>query len=132
MSLLLARTLLGTIGFMVLDGLWLGLLMTGFYRDRLAPIARISNGTLAPNWSAALVVYVCLGIGIAVFALPRVAQASTAAASGALLGLVIYGVYDFTNYSTLKDWPLVLALADTAWGAVAAGVCATLVWMITR
>jgi uncharacterized membrane protein len=41
-------------------------------------------------------------------------------------------VYDFTNYSTLKDWPLVLALADTAWGAVAAGVCATLVWMITR
>ena len=28
-----------------------------------------------------------------------------AAAYGALFGLVVYGVYDFTNYSTLRQWP---------------------------
>ena len=38
--------------------------------------------------------------------------------TGALLCLVIYGVYDFTNYSTLKDFPLKVALADAAWGSV--------------
>ena len=30
---------------------------------------------------------------------------------GALLGLVAYGTYDFTNLSTLRNWPL-RAVAD--------------------
>jgi uncharacterized membrane protein len=64
---------------------------------------------------------------ISAFALPRAAQASSAAAVGALLGLVVFGVYDFTNNSTLRDWPLTLALVDTAWGAAASGACAGLV-----
>ncbi|MDE3157076.1 MAG: DUF2177 family protein [Acidobacteriota bacterium] len=50
----------------------------------------------------------------------------------ALLGLVVYGVYDFTNYSTLRDWPLTLAVVDTAWGTVASALCALLVWRVTR
>ncbi len=43
---------------------------------------------------------------------PGAATASSAAALGALVGGV-YGVYDCTNYSTLRHWPLVLTLADT-------------------
>lgn len=132
MPLFLARSALGTLGFMLLDGLWLGVLMTSFYQARLASIARMADGRLAPNWAAALVVYVLLGLGIAGFAVPRGGPAPAVAASGALLGLVVYGVYDFTNYSTLRDWPLTLALVDTAWGAVASAACAVVVWRITR
>jgi uncharacterized membrane protein len=123
---------LAMVGFVLLDGLWLGLLMKSYYREQLASIARMSKGTLDPNWPAALVVYVLLGVGIAAFALPRAEQPSSAAASGALLGLVVYGVYDFTNYSTLRDWPLTLALVDTAWGVAASAVCAAAVWAIAR
>ena len=65
------RSAVGVVTFMLLDGLWLGLLMTGFYRTHLAPIARMSNGGFAPDWSAALAVYLCLGTGIAVFVVPR-------------------------------------------------------------
>ena len=132
MSAFLKHGLLAMLGFMVLDGVWLGLLMTSFYRDQLGAIARLSNGKLAPDWSAALVVYVLLGAGIAAFAVPRAAQASSAAAAGGLLGLVIYGVYDFTNYSTLRDWPFALAVVDTAWGVAATAICAAAVWMATR
>ena len=32
---------LGAVAFMVLDGIWLGLLMKNFYRDQLAPISRL-------------------------------------------------------------------------------------------
>src|SRR5512147_258950 len=89
----------GAIAFMVLDGVWLGLLMKNFYRDQLAPIVRLADGGIAPNWPAAFVVYVLLGAGIAAFAVARAERAAAAAAAGALLGLVVYGVYDFTNYS---------------------------------
>lgn len=123
---------LGAAAFMVLDGLWLGLLMKNFYRDQLAPIVRLANGGIAPNWPAAVIVYVLLGTGIALFVIPHASTVPLAAARGALFGLVVYGVYDFTNYSTLQQWPLVLALADVAWGVVASAACAAAVQVVNR
>ena len=123
---------LGAVAFMVLDGLWLGLLMKNFYRDQLAPIVRLANGGIAPNWPAAVVVYALLGTGIALFVIPHASTVPLAAARGALFGLVVYGVYDFTNYSTLQQWPLALALADVAWGAVASAACAAAVQVVNR
>ena len=123
---------LGALSFMVLDGVWLGLLMKNVYRDQLAPIVRLADGGIAPNWPAAFAVYLLLGAGIAVFVIPRASTVSLAAAYGALFGLVVYGVYDFTNYSTLRQWPLALALADVAWGAVASAVCSAAVRIAAR
>ena len=123
---------MGAVAFMVLDGIWLGLLMKNFYRDQLAPIVRLSDGGIAPNWPAALVVYALLGTGIALFVIPRASTVPLAAGYGALFGLVVYGVYDFTNYSTLRQWPFVLTLADVAWGSVATAACAAAVKMAAR
>jgi uncharacterized membrane protein len=35
-----------------------------------------------------------------------------------LLGAGIYGVYELTNYATLKEWPLSLVFMDTIWGGI--------------
>ena len=123
---------IGAVAFMVLDGVWLGLLMKNFYREQLAPIVRLRDGGMAPNWPAAFVVYVLLGTGIALFVIPRASTVSLAAAYGALFGLVVYGVYDFTNYSTLRQWPFVLTLADLVWGVVASAACAAVVKIAAR
>ena len=123
---------LGAVAFMALDSVWLGLLMKNFYRDQLAPIVRLADGGIAPNWPAAFVVYALLGTGIAVFVMPRASTVPLAAAYGALFGLVVYGVYDFTNYSTLRQWPFVLTLADVAWGTVASAACAAVVRFVVR
>lgn len=123
---------IGAVAFMVLDGIWLGLLMKNFYREQLAPIVRLSDGGIAPNWPAAFVVYVLLGAGIALFVIPRAPTVPLAAAYGAAFGLVVYGVYDFTNYSTLRQWPFALTLADVAWGTLASGACAAMVRFLDR
>ena len=73
MSAFLTRAATGTVGFMLLDGLWLGVLMTPFYKDHLGAIARMSAGSLSPNWSAAAVVYALLGLGIAAFVVTSLA-----------------------------------------------------------
>ena len=132
MAALASRIALGSLSFMLLDGVWLGLLMTGFYRTHLAPIARMANGGLSPDWSAALAVYLCLGAGIGVFVVPRAGTLTEALGYGALFGLVVYGVYDFTNLSTLRDWPLIVAVVDVAWGMVASAICAAVVWTVAR
>lgn len=35
-----------------------------------------------------------------------------------ILGMLIYGVYDSTNYATLKNWDLTVAIKDSLWGGV--------------
>jgi uncharacterized membrane protein len=35
-----------------------------------------------------------------------------------LLGLIIYGVYETTNYALFKNWSIVTVIMDTLWGGV--------------
>jgi uncharacterized membrane protein len=79
MGLTIKLAVAGAVVFMVLDGVWLGLVMKNFYRDQLAPIVRLGDGGIAPNWPAAFVVYALLGTGIALFVIPRAVIVRSAA-----------------------------------------------------
>jgi uncharacterized membrane protein len=35
-----------------------------------------------------------------------------------LLGIVIYGVYETTNYALLKNWSIITVIMDTLWGGL--------------
>lgn len=122
----------GGLAFALLDTLWLGILMKGFYREQLAPIVRLGEGGMAPNWAGAAVVYALLGLGLAVFVGPRASSVASSAGYGALFGLVVYGVYDFTNFATLRQWPLVVSAVDVAWGVAASGLSALAIWTFAR
>ncbi|MGE3958836.1 MAG: DUF2177 family protein [Vicinamibacterales bacterium] len=119
------------LAFLVLDGLWLGVLMKDFYVRQFGPIGRIVDGGFAPIWWAAAVVYVLLGIGVAALAVPRATSLTGAIAHGALFGLVVYGVYDLTNYSTLAQWPAIVTAADIAWGTIACATVAAIVFSVS-
>jgi uncharacterized membrane protein len=43
---------------------------------------------------------------------------------GAVLGLMAYGTYEFTNYATLRDWSFEQVAVDTIWGGVLTGFSA--------
>ncbi len=116
-----------------LDALWLGLIMRRFYSTRFSPIARMSGGSMAPIWPAAAMVYVLLAVGVVAFALPRAeGLVSSAATWGALLGIVIYGVYNLTNHATLANWPQAVTAVDIAWGATLCAAAASVVTMAER
>lgn len=46
---------------------------------------------------------------------------STALLQGAILGFSMYGLYDLTNFATLKDYTLEMTIVDTLWGTFACG-----------
>ena len=106
----------------VMDGLWLGLVMKDFYRQSLAPIARMSDGGLDPIWPIAALVYPVIAAGIAVLALPRGSTGGETALYGAFFGLVSFAVYDLTNHATLRDWRTAMTIVDIAWGGVSCGL----------
>lgn len=110
---------------LILDFLWLGVIAKDFNLQQLSEIGRIENGEFDVFYPAALAAYVLMALGIVMFALPRVSNrlATVSAATwGALLGLVVYGVYESTNLSVLKNYPFTFAVADVLWGTFAFAV----------
>lgn len=109
--------------FLAVDALWLGVLMRPVYAAALASLLAEQ-----PRWTPAVLFYLLYMLGLLVFAiLPglRARRGRTAAALGALLGLVAYGTYDLSNYATLQAWPAALTVIDIAWGAVLSSLAAT-------
>ena len=78
---------------------------------------------MTPIWWAAAVVYICITLGIVYFVLPS-AQGDylQALVGGVILGLVTYGLYDFTNYSILANWTWKITVIDFIWGMVLCGL----------
>lgn len=67
----------------------------------------------SPRLAYAVIVYLLLALGVVMFILPSKYNVLFA---GAIFGLMVYGVYDFTNYIFLKSWTLPVVWLDVAWG----------------
>ena len=107
----------------VLDMIWLGLIAKNIYADNIGILLRKSSEGMTPIWWAAAVVYICITLGIVYFVLPS-AQGDylQALVGGVILGLVTYGLYDFTNYSILANWTGKITVIDFIWGMVLCGL----------
>jgi len=108
----------------ILDMLWLGLIARNLYDNAIGDLIRKSGGNMTPNWPAAGLVYVFIALGIILFVLPKANQQTTSALFwGAIFGMVLYGVYDFTNFAVLKVWPLNITIIDFIWGTFLCSMC---------
>lgn len=108
--------------FLGIDALWLGVIAGKWYFQKLGPLLRDS-----PNFAYAGAFYLVYVAGLVVLAvMPAVSAQSwqTALFYGAVVGLVAYGTYDMTNLSTLKGYPVSVALVDIAWGTALTAVSA--------
>lgn len=115
----------------LLDMIWLGYLAKQIYADNIGMLVRKSGGTMSPIWSAAVVVYICIAFGIVYFVLPKAnGQYVQALIVGVLFGAVSYGIYDFTNYSILANWPYKITIIDFIWGMVLCGLSSVIVTFI--
>lgn len=116
--------------FFMVDIVWLGVVARGFYRSQLGSLL-----LERPNWAAAIIFYLLFVVGILIFAvLPAVddGEVQKAIIYGALFGFFTYATYDLTNYSTLKDWPLIIVVVDIVWGVVLSTTVATAGYYIGR
>lgn len=125
----------GLIGLMVLDFLWIGLVASGLYRNQLGHLLHIEDGRMVVNIPAAIATWAVIVTGIQLFVLPRVPQTGSIALLllwGALFGVILYAVYDLTNYAVIKNWPLTVTLVDIVWGGVVCSLTALCIGMASR
>lgn len=108
---------------LILDVIWLSVAAGALYRPYLAPLLRDGFDPVA-----AVLFYVVYVAGIVVFVIsPKLGDSRRWAvtARGAFFGLVAYATYDLTNQATLRDWSIVVTVADLCWGTFLTAVAAT-------
>lgn len=107
------------VAMLFLDIFWLGFLMQDFYVQQARDFVRLdSAGGYDPLIWATVAVYFCIAVGIQFFAVESSRKAGEVLFRGGFFGLISYGIYEFTNLSLIKDWPLEMALVDISWGVV--------------
>ncbi|MBM4304261.1 MAG: DUF2177 family protein [Deltaproteobacteria bacterium] len=105
--------------FFAVDMLWLGLIARNFYRTHLGFLLKDSF-----DWKAAILFYLIFIFGLVFFVIAPSFQNRSwleAITKGALFGLITYATYDLTNQATVKDWPILVTIADLTWGTFLAG-----------
>jgi uncharacterized membrane protein len=104
------------VAFLIIDGLWLGLIAKNFYANNLGDLLR-KEFLVGPG----IIFYLMFTAGL-VFLAVRPTQPDLSlinvALYGAIVGLMAYGTYDLTNLSTLRGWSPMLTIVDIVWGTV--------------
>lgn len=106
----LSQALITFVVFVTLDSIYLTS-MKGFFNYQ---VKSIQGTTIKMNFFAALLCYISLVFGLYYF----VIREKKPLLQAFLLGLVIYTVYEFTNWSLFKNWKLLTVLIDSLWGAI--------------
>lgn len=99
--------------FLILDGIWLGLVARNLYTTELKHLMGETK------WIAAGVFYVLFVIVLSILILvPGIQEGNLTKLliNAALFGFITYATYDLTNLATLKDWPLNVTIIDMIWG----------------
>ena len=112
--------LLSAIVFVILDGFYLNL--TKDYLNK--QVKSIQGSDIKANFIAIGITYIFLIYGLNYF----IIQKNRPVKDAALLGLVIYAVYEFTNLSIFTNWSVLSTIIDTTWGAVLFGLTTAIVY----
>jgi uncharacterized membrane protein len=136
---LLVTAVVGLVMLLV-DIMWLRL-RAGMYRSA---VARVQGKPLRVRAGWGAVAYVIMVASIPLVAVPaasdrspalgqQLATPASAAYSGALLGLTVYGVFNATNAAIFAEYPASVAIQDTLWGtALFAASSALFVTLLQR
>ena len=102
--------LLSAIIFISLDFIYLQSIKDYFQKQ----VQSVQGSAMQVNYLGAALCYVFLIAGINYF----IIKPNRSVTDAFLLGLVIYGVYETTNYALFKNWSIITVIIDTLWGGI--------------
>lgn len=109
--------------YALLDLFWIGYFMRERYINWLIHLIRPAAHMNVTHIVSVIIVWCLIIAGMYGLVLPRVRYENFVNTwlYGALYGLIVYGVYECTNYTVIYSWQPLMVVIDTLWGAVLCG-----------
>jgi uncharacterized membrane protein len=102
--------LLSAIILVSIDYIYLNLIKDYFARQ----VQAVQGSPLKINYLGVLLCYIFLIIGLNYF----IIKPKRSVQDAFLLGLIIYSVFETTNWALFKDWSVLTVLIDSLWGGI--------------
>lgn len=102
----------------LIDSIWLNLFMANIFGKM---IKNITGKNMKLDLLAALLAYSCMVLGVRYLGIPNIRDKHVFNDSifyGTLLGLLSFGVFDFTNKAVIPGYKWSVTLLDIAWGCI--------------
>ena len=107
----------------ILDAVYLKLISERFNKQ----IIDIQGSKVKFRLLPAIICYIALIFGLYYFVINTNETREKKILNAFLLGLIIYAVYETTNYALLDKWSYEMVIIDTIWGGVLFGLTTFLV-----
>lgn len=120
---------LALVFYLALDLVWITIVAKRLYKDGLGFLTREK-----PNLIVGAIIYPLIVGGLVYFVImPALLNDSTTytVMAGAFFGAVVYGAYDLTNYSTVKNWPISITIIDILWGMTLSSTVALITYLVS-
>jgi uncharacterized membrane protein len=112
---------------LAIDLVWLLIIMKSFYVKQLTGFSRPE---VVPMWSAFLA-WALIPLGVVLFVDQVAKNNKQTVIYGAAYGLILYGLYGFTNYAILANWTIFLLIVDVIWGTFLCSISSLLLKLIS-
>ena len=106
--------------FLIIDIAYLGFLRGNAMKNYFSKFGGYHKNIMVYG----AIAWALLAFGVEYFAIGQSNSKYQAFTKGALMGLVIYGIYDFTNMATIKGWTHQFIFQDVLWGTLLCGTIA--------
>ena len=110
--------LVGWFTFLILDTLWIRLLVSRFYLEHVPNILSLESGHIKANVLPAIIFYHIYYHCVFYLAVYKASSLKESLTTAAILGLMSYGTYVFTNHAIMKQWSWLISLSDLTWGII--------------
>ena len=100
--------LISAILFVVIDFIYLNIIRSYFENQ----VKIVQGSPLQVNFLGLVLCYIFLIFGLNYF----IIKSKKSAYDAFLLGILIYGVFETTNYALFKKWSIFTVILDTLWG----------------
>lgn len=118
----ISQVLVTFIVFITLDAIYLTSMKTYFDNQ----VKSIQGSVIQMNLLAAILCYISLVFGVYYF----IIREKKSLFEAFLLGLVIYTVYEFTNWALFKNWKVITVIMDSLWGATLFTLTTAIIYFI--
>ena len=108
---------LWVVGYLLMDAIYVAL-SRGYYLGHVSKIAGAAPKDAVKVAACALAAYALMALGWATIVAPAIRRdrVLAAAKTGALYGLVLYGVFNATTGAMFDNWGWGVMARDTEWG----------------
>lgn len=137
MERILKSFLTAIISFILIDFIWIGWISKAKYTE---VITEIQGVDLEVRYGSALMVYILMALAIIVWVLPKIKEdpdhsdmniLKNSFKWGGMIGLLVYGIYNFTNNSIFRHWDIEVVVIDTLWGGFLFSIVSYLTYAIS-